>query len=99
MPDGIEIDTQPPEFNEEGNNLTYIMLVSFYEPVKPQTRYFELLLMQGCEANGSKLLFRFDEVEQQTARSYKNKTVFLAAVSEDAKGNIIKWSKTLSKEL
>jgi hypothetical protein len=99
LPDGIEAELEPFDMPDEEKDITYIMIVSFYEPRIKGHNYFELMNLKDYVINGLKVKFKFSDTEEHLLRVYKYKTVFLAAVTEDKNGNIVSWSATVSKDL
>ena len=99
LPDGIEVVLDSFDTLKKEEQIIFIMIVSFYKPKIKKHKYFELLVMEGCERDDLKLTFRFDETEKRLARRYKNRTIFLAAVIVDKDGNILRHSETMGKDV
>jgi hypothetical protein len=99
LPEGIEVMLESSDIPELEKQVIYIMIISLYEPAANGHNYFELLVMEGCETEENTLKFNFDENEIQLAKEYKNKTIFLASVTEDEDGKILSWSKTYAEDL
>jgi hypothetical protein len=99
LPDGVEVVLEPFDAPQKEEQIIFVMIVSFYKPKIRKRKYFELLVMEGCEKDDLKLTFRFDDEEKRLARRYKNRTIFLAAVTVDKDGKFLRHSETMGKEL
>ena len=99
LPGGIEAELEPFDILEAEKRIMFIMIVSFYEPKKKELNFYEVKLIKDYSLDGMKLTFNYNSAEKLLASNYNKRTVFLAAVSEDEGGNIVRWSATVSKEL
>jgi hypothetical protein len=97
--DRIEITLAPFEILPGEDIVTLIMYISFYDPVEKQNNYFELCPTRDYEPDELKFLFRYGTREKQLAQSYKHKTIFLAAVTQNSDGKILRWSETVGREM
>lgn len=97
--DRIEITLAPFEILPGEDIVTLIMYISFYDPVDKHNNYFELCPARDYEPDELKFLFRYSDREKQLAQSYKHKTVFLAAVTQNSDGKILRWSETVGREV
>lgn len=95
----IEIELMPFDILPNEKRVIFIMLVSFYDPDKKELPYFSLKHLPGYDLDELKLTFNFSTAEKQIASAYKNRTAYLAAVTQDDAGNILRWSATLGREL
>lgn len=99
FPDKIEAELLPFDILPDEKRVMFILLVSFYEPEKKELPYFSLKHITSYDLDDLKLTFNLNTTDKQTASAYKNRTAFLAAVTQDDTGNILRWSETVSREL
>lgn len=99
LPDKIVAGLEPFDIHTNEKKIVFILLVSFFEPVKKETDFFALRKIADYELDELTLTFNFNIAEKQIASAYKNRTIFLAAITEDENGNIVRWSETVSREL
>lgn len=99
FPNKIEAELLPFDILPDENRVIFIMLVCFYEPEKKELPYFSLKYITSYDLDDLKLTFNFKTTEEQTASEYKNRTAYLAAVTQDQAGNILRWSETVSREV
>ena len=97
--DRIEVDLVPFEIMENEKRVVFSMIVSFHEPKRKEYDPFTAKVIRDYELEDLKLSFNFSSQEKEIAKHYNKRTIFLAVVTEDAKGNIIRWSDTVSREL
>ena len=97
--DRIEVTLAPFEILPGEDIVTLIMYISFYDPVEKRNNYFELCPARDYEPDELKFLFRYGDLEKQLAKSYKHKTVFIAAVTQNNDGKVLRWSETVGREL
>ena len=98
-PDKIEITLRPIKLQKDETQVTYIMILSLWNPRAKRTAPFEFLMPEAYTAEGTQLTFRLNKTETALAKKYKNKTIFLAAVTLDDKYNIKRWSETQGRDL
>ncbi len=98
-PGRIEITPEPIKLQKDETQVTYIMILSLWNPRGKRTAPFEFLMPEDYTAEGTKLIFRLDKEETALAKKYKNKTIFLAAVTLDDKYNVKRWSETQGRDL
>jgi hypothetical protein len=99
FPDKIEAELKPFDIFPGEKLMIFILLISFYEPTRNEADYFTIKRIDNYELDELKLTFNFNTAEKQTAFAYSNRIAFLAAVTQDEAGNIVRWSETLSREL
>ena len=99
LPDGINIEHAHIDLKGKERKASYVMFVSFYNPVKKGDKFFELKRISEYEEEGEKVRFKFNVMEKQLAGRYKNKTVFFAAVVQDGKENIVRYSNSYGKDV
>ena len=97
--DKIEAELKPFDILPDERRVIFILLTSFYEPVMTEADYFRIKRIEDYDLDELKLTFNFNTPEKQIASEYKNRTLFLAAVTQDEAGNILRWSETISHEL
>jgi hypothetical protein len=97
--DKIEVELMPFDILPDEKRVIFILLVSFYDPKKKELPYFSFKQITGYELDELKLTFNFNTTDKQLANMYNKRTVFLATVTEDANGNIMRWSEAVSREL
>lgn len=95
----IEVELVPFEIMKNEKRVVFILLVSFYNPKKIEHDPFKAKVIRNYDLDDLKLSFKFDSVDEQIANHFYNRTMFLAVITEDAKGNIVRWSDTVSREL
>jgi|WetSurMetagenome_2_1015567.scaffolds.fasta_scaffold144576_2 hypothetical protein len=98
FPDRVEAELIPFDILPSEKRVIFILLVSFYDPKENELPYFSLKHITGYELDELKLTFNLNTTDKQLADMYNKRTVFLAAVTEDANGNILRWSETVSRE-
>ena len=97
--DGIEADIGEIKLSTEEKDVLFIMIVSFYEPVAKEEKYFNLLVLKEGKRNNNKLTFTFDLSQKLIAEKYKHKTVYMAAIILDESGNVVRWSGSFAVEV
>jgi hypothetical protein len=98
-PDKIVAGLEPFDMLANERRIVFILLVCFYDPFKKELDFFTLKRIDDYDLEELTLTFNFNTAEKQIAKAYKSRTVFLSAVTEDAGGNIVRWSKSVSREL
>ena len=98
-PDKLEITLRPIKLQQDETQITYIMILSLWNPRAKRTAPFEFLIPEDYAAEGTLLTFRLNKAGAALAKKYKNKTIFLAAVTLNNKKDIIRWSETLGKDI
>lgn len=95
----IEITPHPTKLHKEEAVIFYILILSLSTPKRrsKKTNDFEFLLLDKYQEEGPKLIFTLDKENTDLAKKYKNKTLFLAAVTMNEKGSISRWSETLGR--
>jgi hypothetical protein len=99
FPDKVEAELEPFDIHPDEKQVIFIMMICFYEPVMNEASYFAIKRIDNYELDELKLTFNFNTAEKQIASAYKNRIAFLAAVTQDDAGNILRWSETVSREL
>lgn len=99
FPDRIEAELEMFDVLENESKIILVMFVSFYDPENEEYVYFELTQLNNYESDGMKFIFKYSGRDEMLAQNYKHKTVYLAAVTEDETGKIIRFSGTVGKEL
>lgn len=99
LPDKIEAEFNPFDLLPGEKRVIFILLICFYEPVMNEASYFAIKRIDNYDLDEFKLTFNFNTAEKQFASAYKNRLAFLAAVTQDDTGNILRWSETVSREL
>lgn len=99
FPGRIEAELEPFDLLAKEARVVLVMIVSFYHPQKPGYNFFELTHPGSYEQDGLNFIFRMNAREEMLDKDFKHKTVYLAAVTEDEKGNIVRFSSTVGKEL
>ncbi len=97
--DWIEITLAPFEILPGEDIVTLIMYISFYDPVEKHNNFFELCPARDYEPDELKFLFRYGDLEKQLAKNYKHKTVYIAAVTQNSDGKILRCSETVGREV
>ncbi len=97
--DRIEIELGTFEILSEEKKITFIVIISFYEPEVKENPYFEIRRLTNYTYEDSKFVFKYSAAEEHLAVAYKHKTIFIAAVTEDEGGKISRWSNTFATEL
>lgn len=97
--DRIEVDLVPFEIMENEKRVVFSMIVSFYEPKDKNSQPFVAKVIKDYRLDDLKLFFLFNSVDEQIAKRYNKRTVFLAVVTEDANGNMVRFSDTVAKDL
>ncbi|MBK9096847.1 MAG: hypothetical protein IPM14_01750 [bacterium] len=99
LPGKIEAELMPFDILPNEKRVVFILLASFYEPKKQELPYFSLKHITSYDLDELKLTFNLNSTDKQIADLYNKSTVFLAAVTEDANGNILRWSESVGREL
>lgn len=97
--DRIEAALDVFELLETEKVLRFILIISFYNPTAKQSNYYEICRLVNYEMEELKLIFSYGSYERKLEEHYQNKTIYLAAVTGDGSGNIIRWSDTYSVDL
>jgi hypothetical protein len=97
--DRIEAELVPFEILENEKRVVFTLIVSFYEPMKKEYDSFKAKVIKNYDLDDLKLTFTFDSVEKQIAKRYNKKTIFMAVITEDEKGNVLRWSDTVARDL
>ena len=95
----IETGFVPFEILENEKRVVFSMIVSFYEPKRKEYDPFTAKAIRNYDLDELTLSFTFDSVDEQIAKRYNKRTFYLAVVTEDAKGNIMRFSDTAAKDL
>ena len=99
FPDRIEVELEMFDLLEEEKKITPVMIISFYEPLQKDNFYFQLAEISNIEQQGLKLIFRFNSTEAMYAADYLKRTLFLAVITEDENGKILRFSRTFGMDL
>ena len=99
LPGGVELELELFDILEAEKRIMFIMFVSFYEPEKKEINFFEAKRIKEYVIDGMRITFNYDSADRLLANAYKKRTVFFAAVTEDADGNIIRFSSTIGRDL
>ena len=75
------------------------MILSLWNPRGKRTAPFEFLMPENYTAEGTQLTFRLNKDEAALAKKYRNKTIFLAAVTLDDNYNVRRWSETRARDI
>ena len=99
-PDKIEISLRPVKLQKDETIIKFIIILSLTTPKRrsKKTNDFEFLMMENYEAGKTRLTFTFSKEEAAPVKKYKNKTIFLAAVTMDKENKILRWSETLARD-
>lgn len=97
-PDNIKVELGEFKIGNSEKRLIIKLIVCFYEPKQNRNGYFELRSIENLEPDWPMFIFKFNDEERKLTKNYKNKTVYLAAVTENEKGEIIRSSKTVTRE-
>ena len=99
LPDGIEANLRPIKLMPGETRIEYITILSLWNPRRKskKTDPFAFLMPKDCTSEGTKITFRLDEDGTALVKKYRNKMVFLAAVTRDKENNILRWTNTLGK--
>lgn len=97
--DRIEIELGTFEILPEEKKITFIVIISFYEPEVKGYPYFEMSRLTNYTHEDFKFVFKYSAAEERLAEAYKHKTIFIAAVTEDEEGKIARWSNTVGGDL
>ena len=97
--DRIEVDLVPFEIMENEKRVVFTMIVSFYEPKDKDSQPFAANVISDYELEDLKLSFNFLSVDEQIAKKYNKRTIFLAVITEDVNGNIVRFSDTVARDL
>lgn len=95
----VETELNPFDVLPGEKSVIFILLICFYEPVMNEADYFTIKIIEDYDMDELKLTFNFNITEKQIASAYKNRIAYLAAVTQDGTGNILRWSETVSREL
>lgn len=95
--DRIEAELAEFKIGNKEKRLILKMIVCFYNPKQNGMNFFELRSIENLEPDWPTFIFKFNAKEIQLSNTYKNKTVYLAVVTESDKGEIIRFSKTAAK--
>lgn len=96
--DRIEVEIGQFDLLDEESRIFFVMLISFFNPVTEKDKYFDIRLIGNYKYEDPKLIFDFSEEIKQISKRFKNRTVYLAAVTEDEKEEMIRTSKTTAKD-
>jgi hypothetical protein len=99
FPNRIEIDLEPFTLLPNEEKIVLMLYVSFYEPLVKENVYYELSRISNYEQEGMKFIFKYGGRDEMLAKGYLNKTIFLAAVTENDARNIVRWSSTIGKDI
>jgi hypothetical protein len=99
FPNRVETKLNPFDILPGEKSVIFILLICFYEPVMNEADYFTIKRIEDYDMDELKLTFNFNPTEKQIALAYKNRIAYLAAVTRDGTGNILRWSETVSREL
>ena len=98
FPDRVEAEIEAFEILPEEERIVPVLIVSFYEPKFEADTYFTARWIKNCEQDGLKFIFRYMGSDEVYAGKYNHATIYLAAVTEDAEGRIVRWSSTASRD-
>ena len=96
--DRIEVEIGQFDLNDKEIRIIFVMLISFFNSVTGKNKYFDMGLIRNYKYEDPKLIFDFSEEIKQISKRFKNRTVYLAAVTENEKGEMIRTSKTTAKD-
>lgn len=96
---GIAVSLGVFNILDEEAAVRIIMIVSFFDPKDKSRSNYEICRLSDYGQDGLNLIFTYGDKEQVLNKKYRQKTVFVAAVTEDKNGNIVRWSETFAKEL
>lgn len=96
--DRVEIEIAPFELQSVETKIILILYVCFYEP-EEDIPYYELSRIVNYEYVDPEFVFKYSSRDKKLSEVYKHKIIFLAAVTEDAEGNIVRWSSTAGREI
>lgn len=99
FPDKIEAELRPFDILPGEKRVIFILMTSFYEPLSKEANYFAIKRTEDYDMEELKLTFNFNTTEKQIVAAYKKRIAFLAAVTQDNAGNILRWSETVRREL
>ena len=99
-PGSVEITLRPIHLKKNEAIILYILILSLSSPKRrsKNTNDFEFLLLENYREEGPKLIFNLDKEKTALAKKYKNKTIFLAAITMNNEGSIERWSETLGRD-
>jgi hypothetical protein len=97
--DRIEVDIEPFNILEIEKTVVFMMITSFYDPMNDNPIPFIAKAINNYELDDLKLSFIFSSQEEEIAKHYNKRTIFLAVVTEDTQGNIVRWSGTVARDI
>ena len=99
FPDRVEAELRPFDIMPGDKRVIFVLIICFYEPVRNEADYFTLKRIQNYDLDELRLTFNFNTAEKQIASAYNSRLTFLAAITQDNAGNILRWSETVSQYL
>ena len=100
FPDKIEAELKPFDILPGEKRVIFIMMICFYEPVRSEADdagHLRELKITTLRSLG--LLLILTLLKGKLLSAYKSRMSFLAAVTQDEAGNILRWSESISREL
>lgn len=79
--------------------VVFVMIVCFYMPAGSRNEFYELRALAGINVSWPVITFNYNHEEKIIARKYENKIAWLAAVTEDKNGKVVRCSESVGREL
>ncbi len=96
----VKVLPRPIRLKKGEDAVTFIMVLSLWNKRSKVDDDFEFLLMEAQQPDsGAGIIFKFKEEESASIKKYKNKTIYLAAVTLNKKGDIVRWSETAGRDI
>ena len=97
--DKIVVEIVPFDIQPDETSVLFLMMISFHRPFNKELNYFSIRKINDYDLEDLTLSFNFNSAEKMTAAAYESRTVFFAAITRNVAGEIVRWSKTISREL
>ncbi len=97
LPDRIEITPRPFDLQKKETSVKFIMIISLWNSRRKKDNQPEFLLKETALTEGQKCVFTLSQEEIKVIRKFKNKTLYLAAITLNNAHTTIRHSETLSK--
>ena len=95
----VEVEIESFDLQDDESVVLFELVICFYNPAHKDEDYFRLSRLTDYGIDDLKLTFSYSQSERQIAAAYKSKVIFLAAVTQNENGEIVRWSRTYSKEM
>lgn len=98
-PDKVLAEFQPVSLNENEERIIFLLYICLYNPVKPESDYFDFIQIKEGKTETSGITFKLNPNEQNIAAKYYNQILYLCAVTLDRNNTVIRHSVTKAVDL